>query len=89
MQTQDDGGRPRSRSYTTLMAGCFFLLGALNLLNRAWLEGALFISGGLVVLKGREIERWPKAARSLVVVVVAGLAGAVFVRLVLKLAAGV
>ena len=89
MQTQDDGGRPRSRSYAALMAGCFFLLGAVNLLNRAWLEGALFISGGLVVLKGREIERWPKAARSLVVVAVAGLAVAVFVRLVLKLAAGV
>jgi hypothetical protein len=70
------------------MAGCFFLLGAINLLNRARLEGALFISGGLVVLKGREIDRWPRAARYLVIIVVAGLAVAVFVRLVLKLAAG-
>jgi hypothetical protein len=88
MQTQDDGGRPGARTFAALMAGCFFLLGVINLLNRAWLEGALFISGGLVVLKGREIDRWPRAARHLVIVVVGALAVAVCVRLVLKLAAG-
>jgi len=86
-QTQNDGGRPRARSYTTLMAGCFLLLGVINLLGRDWLEAALFLSAALVVFKGGEIERWPKAARYLVTLAVAALALAVLVRLILRLKA--
>lgn len=88
MQTQDDGGRPGARTFTALMAGCFFLLGVINLLNRDWPAGALFLSAGLVVLKGREMDRWPRAARYLITCAVGALAVAVCVRLVLKLAAG-
>ena len=86
MQTQQGDGRPRA--YTKLMAVIFFLLGALNLLNREWALAGVFILGGLVNLKGREIDRWPKAARYLLFILLAALAVAAFVRIILKLKAG-
>jgi hypothetical protein len=88
MQTQQGDERPRSHAYAKLMAGCFFLLGAMNLLSRDWLGASLFLAGGVVVLKGREIDRWPKAARYLVVLAVGALAVAALVRIILKLRAG-
>jgi hypothetical protein len=87
MQTQQDDGRPRGNALTWLMVGCFLLLGAVNLLNRDWLSAALFLLGGLTVLKGREIDRWPRAPRYLFVLAVAALAVALFVRIVLRLRA--
>lgn len=88
METQKGDGRPRGNALTWLIVGCFFLLGAINLLERDWLAGALFLSGGLVVLKGRELERGPKAVRYLVVLAVAALAVAMLVRVVLRIRAG-
>ena len=88
MQTQQGDGRTRAHAYAKLMAACFFLLGVVNLLNREWPGAAFFLAGGVIVLKGREIDRWPKAARYLVVLAVAALAVATLVRIVLKLKAG-
>lgn len=90
MRTQQgDGGRPRANAYTKFMAVIFLLLGGINLLNREWVAAALFVLSGLVVLKGREVEGWPKAARYLVLLVLAALAVATFVRIILRLKAGV
>ena len=89
MQTQQDDSRPRGNALTSLMVGCFLLLGAVNLLNRDWLSAALFLLGGIVILKGRELDRWPKAPRYLFVLAVAALAVAVLIRIVLRLRAGV
>ena len=89
MQTQQGDGQPRMRAYTTLMGVLFFLLAGANLLNRDWLIGALFLLGGFAFLKGREIDRWPKAARYLIVIAAVALAVAVLVRIVLRIKAGV
>ena len=82
-----EGRSPRSewerpRAIMLLTAVLFILTGGLNLLAGEWLSAAFFLAGGFVFFKGKEIERWPKAARALVIVVLAALAVAMFVRLV-------
>jgi ABC-type nitrate/sulfonate/bicarbonate transport system permease component len=56
--------------------------GGFNLLLGEWLRAAFFLGVGFVFLKGREIDRWPKAARYLIIVVVVALSVAMFVRLI-------
>ena len=89
MQTQKGGGRPRERTFTLLAVGSFFLLAALNLLRGEWLGAAFFLSGGLVFLERRRVDRWPKPARYLVTLALAALAVAMFVRLVMRARGGV
>jgi hypothetical protein len=71
-----------------LTAAIFFLAGGLNLLLAKWLDAAFFLAGGFVFLKGREMERWPRAVRYLFIVALAALAAAMFLKLFLDLKAG-
>jgi len=62
----------------------FALTGGLNLLLGEWLSAAFFLAAGFVFFKNREIERWPAAARALLIIVLVALAVAMFVRLISK-----
>ena len=72
----------RPRTLVLLTSVIFILTGGLNLLLGEWLSAAFFLAGGFVFYKNREVDRWPKAARALVIVVLAALAVAMFVRLI-------
>jgi hypothetical protein len=82
LQTRPTGNQPRQRGILLLTAVIFFVTGGFNLLLGEWLRAAFFLAGGFVFLKSREIDRWPKAARYLVIVVFAALSVAMFVRLI-------
>jgi hypothetical protein len=75
----------RPRTLAPLASVIFILAGGLNLLSGEWLSAAFFLAGGFVFFKGREIERWPKAARALLIIVLAALAVAMFVTLTFKM----
>ena len=79
---EDEG--PRRNTAMLLAAVLFILTGGVNLLLGEWLSGAFFLAGGFVFLKGKEIDRWPKAARVLLVIALAALAVAMFLRLIVK-----
>jgi hypothetical protein len=81
------GDQPRQRGIVLLTAICLFAVGGFDLLLGEWLSAAFFVAGGFVFLKGREIERWPKAARYLITFALAALAVAMFVKLILQLKA--
>jgi hypothetical protein len=79
---RDGDENPRRRTILLMTSILFILAGGLNLLIGEWLSAAFFLAGGFVFLKGREIDRWPKAARVLVIVALALLAVAMFIRLI-------
>jgi hypothetical protein len=53
----------------------------LYLLSGEWVSAAFFLAYGFVLFKGNEIERWPKAARILAILVPVALGVAMVVRL--------
>jgi hypothetical protein len=75
----------RPRTLVLLTSVIFILTGGLNLVLGEWLSAAFFLTGGFVFFKGKEIERWPKAARALVIILLAALAVAMFVKMALKM----
>jgi hypothetical protein len=79
--------QPRPNVLVLLTAITMFLAGGFNLLLGEWLSATFFITGGFIFLKGREIERLPKAARYLVTLALALLAVAMFVKLIFQLKA--
>ena len=89
MTTRKDDGRSRARTFTALTAGCFFLLALLNLLRGEWLGAVFFASGGLIFLERRRVDRWPKAARYLIFLLLGALAVAMLVRVVQRWQGGV
>jgi hypothetical protein len=85
MQTKPgDDEHPRARSIMLLTAACFVLVGGIDLLLSEWLSGVFFLFGAFFFLKGRDIGRWPKAARVLILLAFAALAVAMFVSLIIK-----
>jgi hypothetical protein len=57
-----------------------------NLLLGDWLGAAYIFAAGFVFVVGRRIDRWPRPARYLVVLLLAALSAAMFVRLILTAA---
>ena len=76
------GGGALSRAFKALALAGFALSFAFNLLRGRWLTAAFFLAVGVVFLKGREIDGWPKAARALVILVYAALAVGMFFQLI-------
>jgi hypothetical protein len=81
-----DGGGP-SRVLRVLAVVGFSLAFVINLLRGRWVTAAFFVAVGLLFLKGRAIDRWPKPARYLLIAVYAALAVGTFVTLILDLKA--
>ncbi|HJQ33641.1 MAG TPA: hypothetical protein VJ866_15765 [Pyrinomonadaceae bacterium] len=67
-----------------ISSGLFIFAGGVELLLGEWLSAAFYLACGFVFFKGRDLERWPKAARVLVIIVLAALAVAMFVSLIQK-----
>jgi predicted small integral membrane protein len=87
METRPADEQARPRGIALLTAVCLFAVGGVNLLLGEWLTTAFYLVGGFAFLKGREIERWPKAARYLFTIALAALAVAMFVKLIFQLKA--
>lgn len=75
---------PRRRMLMFISSGLFIFAGGVELLLGEWLSAAFYLACGFVFFKGRDLERWPKAARVLVIIVLAALAVAMFVSLIQK-----
>ena len=73
-------GRPRT--LRLLMPVPFLLSCGLDLMAGEWLTAAFYLAAGFFLFKGRDIERWPKAARAVAVLAFAALCVAAFVRLI-------
>lgn len=65
-----------------LAAATFFLLCGFNLYLGKWLYAAFHFMAGFLVLKGKAIERWPRAARYLLIIAYAAVAVAMFFQLI-------
>ena len=83
--TPRDGESPRRRSLVILTAVIFALNGGIYLFSGEWVSAAFFLAVGFFFYKGKEVERWPKAARVVAVVALAALGVAMLVRLVQRL----
>jgi hypothetical protein len=66
-----------------LLAGVGFSVAfVFHLLRGRWVSAAFFLAVGFLFLKGDEIDRWPKAARYLLILVYAALAVGMLVNLI-------
>ena len=81
-RTGDDGGGRRSRVLRAVWLVGFAVAFAVNLVRGRWLTAAFFVAVGFVTLKGRELDRWPKAALYLFILIYAALAVAMLVQLI-------
>jgi peptidoglycan/LPS O-acetylase OafA/YrhL len=84
MSTRPEDENPRRRMLLLLTVAVFALTGGLNLLSGEWLSAAFFLAGAFVFFKGKELDRWPKAARVILIIAFAALAVAMFVSLIQK-----
>jgi uncharacterized protein YqgC (DUF456 family) len=82
METRLTDDKPRARIIMYVAAVAFFLAGVVNLLVPNWLNTAFYFAGGLLFLFGKGIDRLPRAARYLIVVIFAALAVAMFVEMI-------
>ena len=82
MATPLTDDKPHARVVMYVAAAAFFLAGVVNLLVPNWLNTAFYFAGGLLFLFGKGIDRLPRAARYLIVIVFAALAVAMFVELI-------
>lgn len=76
---------PRRRATLLLASVTFILTGGLNLLLGKWLSAAFFFAGGFFFYKGKEIDRWPKAVRALVIIALAALGVAMVVNFIVEI----
>jgi hypothetical protein len=58
------------------------LLAVFDLLSGEWVGAAFFLVYSFFFLKHKDIDRWPKAARALFIIVFVALCVAMFVRLI-------
>jgi uncharacterized membrane protein YjjP (DUF1212 family) len=80
-----EAGPKTPRWLRVLGAVGFSLAFIIHLLQGRWVTAAFFVAVGFLFLKGREIDRWPKAARYLLIAVYAALAVGTFVTLTLDI----
>ena len=87
METRDgrraeDGGGKTARVLKVVGLAGVAVAFVSELLRGRWLGAAFFLATGLLFLKGREADDWPKAVRYPLVVLYAALAVAMFVQLI-------
>jgi hypothetical protein len=75
------GGTPSRVMKVALVVGVVPAL-ASQLLRGRWLTAAFFLAVGILFLKGRKIDGWPKPVRVVLIIVYAALAAAMFVQLI-------
>jgi hypothetical protein len=73
-------GRPRTARLLMLVPS--LLLVVINLLDGEWVGAAFFLVCGFFFLKHREVDRWPIAARVLLLIALVVLGVAMIVRLI-------
>ena len=75
---------PRRRMTLLITSGFFILAGGVELLLGEWLSAAFYLACGFVFFKGKELERWPKAARVIIIIALMALGVAMVVSLIQK-----
>jgi len=73
---------PRRRMLLLVTSGLFIFACGVELLLGEWLSAAFYLACGFFFFKGREIDRWPKLARVLVIIALAALGVAMVVSLI-------
>jgi Na+/phosphate symporter len=86
---RNEDGNPRRRMILLITSGLFILAGGVDLLRGEWLSAAFFLAGGFVFFRGKELERWPKAARVIIIIAFAALSVAMLISLIQKAKRGV
>ena len=81
------GGGKTSRLMRVLAGAGFSLAFVVNLLRGRWVTAAFFLAVGFLFLKGDEIDRWPKTARYLLILVYAALGVGMLLNLVFDIKA--
>lgn len=81
IRTYDDGGVTPSRVAWWVGLAGFALPFAMYLLQGKWLMAAFFLATGFLVMKGRKIDGWPKAAQYVLIFLYAALWVATFAQL--------